>query len=481
MNSNPVPRRNDRKRYAFWKQMLRSDRRPRPLRLTVLVFSLLLGTAGSALAAPALDSGFGEGGIVRTPLPEPIRSSIANSGKGPLIEDLASQRNGKIVGALASGGETPFFGAVRYRSGGALDRSFGEGGFANLEREFRGVEGEAQGEAVALQQDGRILIAGYRAATRFRENRPRRISPLLVRLLPNGSPDASFGKKGLVTSKPQGSNGEALHDIAVQRGGRIVAVGARNEFTGGRPAGMVVAYRRDGGIDRSFGGAGRLLLPDRREGYTALRDLAVLPSGKLLVAGYLGDWFLIARLQPDGDLDHSFGRHGKILLGGDIGACCPSDAKLSLLPGGRFLALSAPLGGTQTLFRFHASGQLDRSFGRRGALRGKWMRQVGEAAGLAVQGDGRIVISGTSGRVRASDRTAKFVISILRALPSGKPDRSFGRNGAHYLPLGYNAAGTFALTLPGGDVVVGGGTQVLAGPQSEDRFDYQLVLARLYR
>jgi uncharacterized delta-60 repeat protein len=456
-------------------------RQLRPMHLTALVFVLVLCVAGSSLAAPALNSDFGDGGVVRTPLPKPIRSSIANSGKGPLIEDLASQRNGRIVGALASGAETPFLGAVRYRPGGALDRSFGDGGFADLEREFPGVEGEAQGEGVALQQDGRILVAGYRAVTRYRESRPHRFSPLLVRLRPDGRPDPGFGTRGLVSSKPRGSNGEGLHDVAVQRGSGIVAVGARNEFSGGKPAGTVVAYRPDGSIDRRFGRGGRVLFSHRREGYTALRDVAVLPSGKLLVAGYLGDRFVVARLRPGGGLDRSFGRHGKVLLGRDLGACCPSDATLSLLPEGGFLALSAPLGGAQTLFRFEASGHLDRSFGHRGALRGAWMRKVGLAGGLAVQGNGRIVISGTSGRVRTSDRTARSVISILRALPNGTPDRSFGRNGTEFLPLGYNAVGTSALALGNGGVVVGGGTQVLAGPQSQDRFGYELVLARLHR
>jgi uncharacterized delta-60 repeat protein len=449
--------------------------------MAIPVFALLFCLAGSSFAAWELDSDFGEGGVVQTPLPEPIRSSIANSGKGPLIEDLAGQRNGRIVGVLGSGAETPFLGAIRYRPDGSVDRSFGDGGFAELEREFRGVEGEAQGEGVAIQPNGRVVLAGYRAATRFRESRPRRVSPLLVRLLPDGQPDPSFGKKGLVASKSTGSNGETLHGVATQRGGRIVAVGGRNEFSGGEPASLIVAFRPDGRIDPRFGSGGRVLFPHRREGYTALRDVVVLPGGKLLVAGYLGDRFFVARLRPNGDLDRSFGSHGKILLGRELGACCPSDAKLSLLPDGRFLALSAPLGGAQTLFRFHASGHLDRSFGRRGALRGTWMRRVGQAAGLAVQSNGRIIISGTSGRVRRSDRTAKFVISILRALPSGAPDRRFGSNGAEHLAIGYNAVATSALALRDGSVVVGGGTQVLAGSQSEDRFEYELMLARLRR
>ncbi len=457
-------------------QMRNGGRHRRAPQLTaLLVLVLLLALVGAALAAPALDSRFGEGGIVRTPLPEPTRLGIANTGEAPLIEDLALQRDGKFVGALVSGAETPFIGAVRYRPNGGLDRSFGNDGFAILGHDFPGVGGEAQGQAVALQRDRKVLVAGYR------ENRYQHVSTLLVRLRPDGKPDRSFGAKGLISPRPRIKGGEVLHDVAVERDGTIVAVGARNELRGGQPAGLVIAYRPDGKVDRSFGKSGRVVFSRAPQRYTALRDIAVLSSGKLLVVGYFADRLFVARFWPDGRLDRSFGHGGRVVGGVELGGCCPSDAALSVLPGGHFFVLAGSLSEEQSLYRFLPDGGLDRSFGRRGALRGAWIRRGGGTAGLAIQGDGKIVISGTSGRVRPSDGSAKFVISILRALPSGNPDRSFGQNGVKYLPLGHNAPGTSALTLRDGSVVVGGGVQVIAGPESEDKFEYELALARLRR
>jgi uncharacterized delta-60 repeat protein len=448
------------------------------LRLAVVLAPIvLLALLGTVVAAQALDPPFGEDGVVRTPFPQWLRAAIANRSKGPLVEDLALQRNGKVVAALASGGEGPYLGAARYRLDGSLDRSFGADGFARTDRFFGRLKGEAQGQAIAIQRGGKILLAGYR------EDSNLHAAPVLARLRPNGKPDRGFGSKGLVMPRLREKDAVVLHGVAVQRNGRIVAVGARNERRGGKPAGLVIAYRPDGRIDRRFGHNGRVAFPHRRsiDGYTALRDIVVLPGGKMLVVGYIGDRFLLLRLLPSGALDRGFDGDGKILIGNELGGCCPSDAALSLLPDGRLIALSAPLGGGQTLFRFHRNGKLDRSFGLQGAIRGASMRKVGSAGDVAIQGNGRIVVAGTAGRLRVPNRTAKFVISILRFQPGGKPDRSFGKHGVKYLPFGYSSIGAAALTLPDGSVVAGGGTQVLSPPGSEDRFEYELVLARLRR
>lgn len=454
----------------------RNHRRPRLL-IVALMAAFLLAIAGVGVAGPALDRGFGQDGVVRTPLPDSYRAYIALTGRGPLIEDLALQGK-KAVGVLGSGTEYPFLGAVRYGLGGALDRSFGETGFADLESYFRGIAGDSQGEAIAVQPDSKIVVAGFRGERRFRESVPRRVSPLLVRLLPNGRPDRSFGPKGLVSPPLREANGEVLHGVAVQRSGRIVAVGARNEARGGEPAGLAIAFRPNGKLDRRFGKAGRVLFPHRRESeYTALRAVEVLASGKLLVVGYAGSRLLVARLHPNGGLDRSFGGgDGKVLVGDDLGNCCPTYADLAVLPGGRFV-----VSAEQELFRFRPNGRLDRSFGTRGVVQGAWMDRIGVASKLAVQPNGRVVV-GTDVRFRDDkDHRGRRVISILRVLPNGKPDRGFGRNGAKFLALGRAAVGNTALTLPGGRVLMGGGSQLVSKPGGEDDFEYELALARLHR
>lgn len=473
--------RNHLERETFSTQMPRRDRtrkRAAPAAIVALALSLVL--AASGLAAPALDPGFGVNGVVRTKLPGPEALRVSYGSVGPLISDLALRRDGRVVGAMASGTEASFIAAVGYRPDGRLDRGFGVGGFVDIQRTFRGISDVAKGEAIAVQPDGKIVLAGSRKGRASTAFGSRKTSPLLIRLLPSGRPDPSFGPRGLVSPPPREKGGETLHGVAVQRGGRIVAVGARNERRGGEPAGLVIGYRADGRLDRGFGNGGRVLFPHKRIGYTSLRDVAVLPSGKLLVAGYLGGRFLIARLLPDGALDRGFGVGGRVLIGRQLRRCCLTDAALSVLPRGEFLAAGLVSGESQTVFRLQADGGLKRAFTRSRSLRG-WNDGMSSMVDLATQADGRIVLATTAARIRPDD-SGKSAITILRALPNGRPDRSFDGDGVKQLPLGLNAAGTSALTLRDGSVLVGGGTQLRSdGSELGVDFAYELVLARVRR
>lgn len=473
--------RNRRGWRGFFKSMRQRRLRYRSLHPAIVLLPLLLlALACSAIAAPALDRRFGDEGVVRTPLPESLRFAIARAARAPLIEDLAPQRGGKMVAALASGGRAPYLGAARYRLDGSLDRGFGIGGFARTDRYFRGLKGEAQAQAVAVQRDRKILIAGHRGSIRANAS----IAPVLARLRPNGRPDRSFGSGGLVAPRPREKDGVALYGVTVQRNGRIVAVGARNERSGGRPAGLAIAYRPDGRIDRRFGRNGRVAFPHRRvgDGYTALRDIAVLRGGKMLVVGFRGERLFVARLRPNGALDRSFGGgDGKVAIARGASACCSGDAALRVLPGGSIVVLQVnPLFGWK-LARLRPSGALERGFGRGGIASFIRPGKLFEPRGMAVQGNGRIVVVGASYGDHKSNHKTKLIFAIHRVLPNGKPDRGFGRRGAKRLPVGHESIGGAALTLPDGSVVTGGGAQLLRPPGGEDRFEYELVLARLSR
>jgi len=448
---------------------------PRPLSkrppLAALIFSVLglLSVAGPGLAA-GLDQGFGQGGVVDTPLSKGERENVQDSGQGPLIDALATAPGRKLVAALGSGGEIPYFGAVRFRTDGVLDRGFGEAGFAPLEASFPGVSAEAETEALAMRPGGGIVMAG------FRRNRSGRRAPLLVALRPNGSPDRSFDADGLLASHPRSSGAEVLHGVAVARSGRVLAVGGRNERGGGSPAGFVVAYRPNGAIDTSFGAGGRVAFPAARDNdYTALRSIEVLPRGKLLVAGYLRNRLFLARLHGDGRLDRSFGGgDGKVSIGLGLRGCCPADAAFTVLADRGIVAFaSLPAGGTK-LVRLESSGARVRGFGRSGVVNDRNSRRLVEPGGLAAQPNGRLVLVGTTVRERRSNGGAKLVFAVLRYLPDGRPDRGFGRGGIELLPRGYDSIGAAALEQ-GGRVLAGGGLR----SKVEGGFEHSLLLARL--
>jgi uncharacterized delta-60 repeat protein len=149
---------------------------------------------------------------------------------------MAVQPDGKIVaaggfGTLSTGYD---FGLVRYLANGDLDAGFGSGGLANFT--FLGGTAEEVANGVALQADGKIVVAGYApgAGRDF----------ALARLHPNGSLDTSFSGDGKLTTNFAGAD-DAVGGVAVQPDGRIVAAGYT--YMGATGSDMAVARYLSGG------------------------------------------------------------------------------------------------------------------------------------------------------------------------------------------------------------------------------------------
>lgn len=435
---------------------------------------LALVMVASGVAALALDPGFGDGGASETPMPAEERQLIFELGQGPLVSDLAVAPRGGLVAAVGSGTENEFFGAASFRADGTLDNRFGGDGFIRagiFPALVRYVEPQATG--VAVQRDGKIVLVGYRSGVA--SDTP---APVVMRLHPNGAPDRSFGEGGLVAPRPHGGRADVLHAVDIQPGGRIIAVGARNErdrkaIQVKRPAGLVVAYRPDGRVDSSFGEGGRVFFPGRkaRYAYTGLLDVSVLANGEILVVGYRSDRLLVARLKTNGELDRSFGDgDGMVSIGLGRGAlCCPEQASVFSLKDGGSVVLTDGFSPV-LMARLRQDGRLNRRFGKGGIARQNRSAST-EMHDVAVQGDGRIVAVGVD------VRGGRLVFVTLRFLPDGRRDRSFGNRGVMSLPLGRSSFGTSAVTLPNGQVVAGGGAQY----RRNDRLEYSLLLARLPR
>ncbi len=105
--------------------------------------------------------------------------------------------------------------------------------------------------------------------------------------------------------------------MAVQPDGRIVVAGGSGRIGGaasGKEFGAVVRYRRDGGLDRSFGGGDGVALLRQMQPFTAL---ALQPDGRIVVAAAWssGGKGGVARLLPDGHLDGNFGFAGIVAPG----------------------------------------------------------------------------------------------------------------------------------------------------------------------
>lgn len=414
-------------------------------------------TACGAQAADRTDRSFGGDGFVK----DWVGPVVDPGPLGPNIWDLAEHRGG-FVGSLADlSREQEYFGAVRYRRNGSIDRGFGRDGFTRpIEREHFG---RTQAQGIAVQRDGRIVVVGWR----HKSNEPA--APLLVRYRRDGSFDRSFGYRGIVTRKPDRyGGGDVLHDVAIEPNGRIVAVGGRGEHgfgrSNGHPSGLVVAYRPDGRVDRSFGEGGHVLFPapGGHGEYTGLKSVEVQGNGRLLVAGYHFGSLFVARLLPDGRLDRSFGGgDGKLVMfpnpHGRGDACfgiCWSAAPLALLPDGRILVIAATWPDLPVLLRLTADGEVDRSFGRPGTVSVFPKGHAFQPFDLALQGR-RIVVAGFDEWYDGKGNGG-LAYTVLRYRGDGTLDPSFGRRGIVVRREG-PFSGAYAILNQGKRVVVAGG------------------------
>jgi uncharacterized delta-60 repeat protein len=441
--------------------------------LILLVMALTL--PASFGAAP-----FGGGEPVVPPRP------AWSPGAGIGVRDLTAGGAGRLLAAIGDFEEPGFFGAARFSPSGALETGFGKGGYTAPLRVRHGPGLRLRARGVATQGT-RVLIAG------FQETELGGTATLLARYRPNGTLDRSFGRGGVVAPKPalEGKDpsapsygirgGGTLQDLAVQPGGRIVAVGARNVAGGGQPAALLIAYRDDGSIDTSFADGGRIVITAPRENsFTGFTTVRALPNRKLLAAGYLRGALALLRLTAEGDLDPSFGGGDGIATprAGQPRYCCPTPALLDVTTNGRILlggiadrAREEPL----LLFRLRPDGSIDPSFGRRGHVAGGHDDAATETfipLALSVQRDGRIVVAGADERVDRERRVSP-AFTVLRYQGNGKRlDRSFGKGGVAALPPSQAGGAATAAPFRGG-VVVGGGIYIREG--KSERFSSVLV------
>jgi uncharacterized delta-60 repeat protein len=433
---------------------------------SVLFLALMAAVAIAAVAAAdRIDSSFGSGGLAAEPPPAEAL------GRNVGVRDLAVMPGGGMAAAVSGIEGSRYFAAARLSADGALDAGFGNGGYTErLRIRRRGFAWEGlrtQAQHLALQSDGKVVVAGYAI------NEVGGTAPLLVRFRPDGAPDPSFGRRGVVVSKPGPEKpnpldpyrgGGILRDVAIQRpGGRIVAVGSLNENGGPDPAGLVTAYRPSGQVDPSFGRHGRVVVHARGHAlYTAFTDVEVLRNRKILVAGYMKGRVLLMRPTATGRVDHGFGGgDGKVFLGRTNRVLCCGPALVAVQPDGRILLAGEGLhsgGATILLARLRPSGKLDRSFGKRGVA-----PQRAPRAGyftpldLVLQGR-RTVVAGVQSR--ADEQGREFsVFTVLAYAASGRLDRSFGPEGVQLFPYKGGSTADAAAVQADGHLVVGGGVE----------------------
>jgi len=202
-------------------------------------------------------------------------------GNGATGEAVAIQPDGKLVvaGSAYPPGlsSDPVFALARYNPNGSLDQSFGASG-----KQMTGFFGHTAGAfSVAIEPDGMIVAAG----DAFHGSDSSTSDFALARYNPNGSPDQSFGAGGKQTTDFFG-NSDGIGAIAIQADGKIVAAGAAAHSS--TTADLALArYNPNGTLDQTFGAGG--LRTTNFQGNINDNDSAtgivIQPDGKIVVAG----------------------------------------------------------------------------------------------------------------------------------------------------------------------------------------------------
>ncbi len=329
-------------------------------------------------------------------------------------------------------------GSVTLFPAGQLDTRFGTNGKWVLD-----ISGyEDRFTDLQIGPDGKIYAVGI--TWRYDPVKDLVSDVILMRFLPNGTPDTTFGSAGKVVTDIRLKEGG--HAILLQPDGKILVAG--QTLDSGVPGEiLLMRYLPDASLDQDFG-TGGIVTTDFGGKSEVATSLQLQPDGKILVGGtqainYSHDQFLLARYLPDGGLDTSFGTQGVVLT---TEAMEPY-ADIVLQEDGILLAGSC--NGTTIDFcvaRFDLTGTLDSTFGVNGWAQADIGGSADYLAGLVQQPDGKIVLGGSSGPLMA----------VVRFDSLGDLDADFGNAGLATTTLAVNAYPTDLLLQPDGKLLLSG-------------------------
>ncbi len=304
-----------------------------------------------------------------------VETDVLGVNEGDGANAVALDSQGRILVAGSAGdGVSTMFAIARYTENGVLDTSFSTAGVDGSWIADIGNDGETDSaRAITTDSSGRIVAAGDQGGPAAENNFA------VVRLLDDGTPDVSFDGNGIQgTDFPGGVTNDAGRSLAIDGQGRIVVAG----FTSGTfaPDKMAVArYLPDNGADDpSFGTNGARVVDfpgtsDSAYGIVIGKANRIILGGVTEIAG--ADRMAVVRLKQDGTFDTGFSGDGVTTVASPPGSYTTANTLLQDPDGRLILAGSADpkvssLGPYDfAVARLGASGKPDRSFDRDGIVR----------------------------------------------------------------------------------------------------------------
>ena len=378
---------------------------------------------------------------------------------------------------------------------GALDGTFGHGGIVSTD--------VGSPSAAALQSNGDIVVAMAGSGP----------GAGLVRYLPNGARDTSFGEGGFAALPDTGISSFEPR-LAVQSDDKIVLAGEATSANGTNSSFDVIRLNANGTVDTGFGSGGvaTTTFPVFNASVQGAQAVLIQPDGKILAGGenITGNpsgttrapetFGALARFNANGSIDTSFGTGGQVQVGnsdftalgldanGDI-FTLPSRFEFSptghqdatvtpaaitsashggtsaFLPSGAFVTAGTVVIIRRTdldvqVRRFNADGtsaSASTAFDYAGTS--GVTRDTGAA--VAVQANGQAVTAG--GHAESTQTTQTSVFGLARVNADGSLDAGFGNGGVLTTTIQGNDAALVLLIQPDGKILAIGESQNAAG------------------
>ena len=348
---------------------------------------------------------------------------------------------------------------------GLLDISFGNLGIVQTDI----ANANDYGFSTVVQPDGKIIVVGIGMVDTIQYN-----NFVVIRYKTNGSLDSTFGTNGIVTTDFYGGTTDEAISVCLQPNGKIIVAG-KSESSSNMIDFAIARYNSDGSLDLTFVGDGKVTTDIAGENdYGSC--VKIQNDGKIVLAGYSGNALnnklTVVRYNPNGSLDNTFDGDG--ITTTQVGYIYLYAQSLAIQADGKIVA-TASSGSTPSLnyqdilvVRYNTDGSLDTTFDHDGVLLADFCYQD-YANCVSIQTDGRILVTGRS---YDTINTLGNNLTLLRFNSNGSLDTTFNGSGKVI---------TDVTTLPdhGYSIAVqGNGKIVVVGHSFDGVGDFKIILVR---
>lgn len=358
---------------------------------------------------------------------------------GALLSGIVEAPDGKIIAGTFNYRTLHLF---AYFPDGQLDTNFNK-------LFVLGPSGYFFNTNMMLQPDGKIMVGGtWHDDFLFNDF-------CLLRLSAGLTIDSTYGTNGVAIHN-FGTNHSSAKTVLIDNQNQIVVGGDATYIDGTtisniptvNSTGFVSRFQANGVLDSTFSDDGFKPVPTNT---STLNLIALQPDGKILSAGgsietFSGSGFTVARLLPDGSLDTAFGPYSDgisfVYMGGNIYDAYTS--ALALTPDSAIIVMGKTIDAQDkyqiALVRLDRDGWLDELFGSSGIVYSDIIPNKFNLNAGIVQPDGKILVGG-------SYPSPVPNIFLMRFMPDGNLDTSFGTGGVVFKPFTGSAYFLQALAL----------------------------------